>query len=104
MTVNLPNLDGLLPYEERGYLYNIPAVYFVFDDLHLYYIGRSQWLRNRFSSHGYKKLFESMCNLKIGWIEAPEGYRRLIPLELEFIASCKPLWNKCGREAMGTND
>lgn len=94
MTALTIALDGQLAWEEHGHLPLIPAVYFIFDKHELYYIGRTQWLRQRIARHHYRKQCDDMANLQIGWVSVPEGFRKLKPFEIQLIYHCKPLWNR----------
>lgn len=87
-----------LPLSERKQLPNCPAIYFVMQDEHILYIGKTINLTLRWATHNRLKQFAKMAgNIRVAWLECSDT-TLLRKIEAALIEQFEPELNRRERK------
>lgn len=87
--------SGCVKFDNRGLLPSIPAIYIVFDDDEILYVGQSKKLSQRWNSHNLLKDIKEINEVKsvnIAWINC-NNINLLTSLESILIKELEPRFN-----------
>lgn len=95
------DVDALpsLPLAEYLSIPNIPGVYFAINPEHVFYIGHSGVLAQRWRNHPYLERLQFESEARVAWIELADIVQRRM-LEKAAIRHFRPRWNKGGDDFM----